>query len=82
MPSLFVQNWISLGDINNFLWLTGLETVKSGKKLLFPKNIPLVSKIINNYLINLWPLNKLALVNYVVARPVAIGDKKTNFLSR
>ena len=76
MPSLFVQNWISLGDINNFLQLTGLEAIKSGKKLLFPKNIPLVSKIINNYLINLWPLNKLALVNYVVARPIAISDKK------
>ena len=77
MPSLFVQNWISLGDINNFLQLTGLEAIKSGKKLLFPKNIPLVSRFINNYLINLWPLNKLALVNYVVARPVAIGDKKS-----
>ena len=76
MPAPFVQNWISLQDINNFLRLTGLETVRSGKKLLFPKNIPLVSKIINNYLINLWPLNKLALVNYTVARPVAIGDKK------
>ena len=76
MPSLFVQNWISLGDINNFLQLTGLEAIKSGKKLLFPKNIPLVSKIINNYLINLWPLNKLALVNYVIARPIAISEKK------
>ena len=77
MPASLIQNWISLGDINNFLQLTGLETVKSGKKLLFPKNIPLVSKIINNYLINLWPINKLALVNYVVARPIAISDKKT-----
>ena len=76
MPSALIQNWISLEDINNFLRLTGLETVKSGKKLLFPKNIPFVSKIINNYLINLWPLNKLALVNYVVARPAVIGDKK------
>lgn len=75
-PAVIVQNWISLEDINNFLRLTGLEVVKSGKKLLFPKNIPLVSKVINNYLINLWPLSKLALVNYVVARPTAIGDKK------
>jgi len=77
MPASLIQNWISLGDINNFLQLTGLETVKSGKKLLFPKNIPIVSKIINNYLVNLWPLNKFSLVNYVVARPIAIGDKKT-----
>ena len=76
MPITMTQNWISLEDINNFLRLTGFEAVKSGKKLLLPKNIPLVSKIINNYLINLWPLNKLALVNYVVARPMAIGDKK------
>lgn len=78
MPSSIVQNWISLEDINNFLRLTGLETVKSGKKLLLPKNIPLISKIINNYLINLWPLKKLALVNYVVAKPVTIGDKKSS----
>ena len=75
-PVQITQNWISLQDINNFLQLTGFESIKSGKKLLFPKNIPLVSKIINNYLINLWPLNKLALVNYVIARPVAVGDKK------
>lgn len=78
MPASLVQNWISLEDINNFLRLTGLETVKSGKKLLLPKNIPLVSKIINNYLINLWPFKKFALVNYVVARPVTIGGKKGN----
>lgn len=72
----FAQNWVSLEDINNFLRLAGFETVKSGKKLLFPKNIPLVSQIINNYLINLWPLSKLALINYAVAMPVARGDKK------
>ena len=77
MPASLIQNWISLEDINNFLRLTGLETVKSGKKLLFPKNIPFVSKMINNCLINLWPINKLALVNYVVARPIAVSDKKT-----
>ncbi len=76
MPVSFTQNWINLEDINNFLRLTGFETVKSGKKILFPKNIPFVSKIINNYLINLWPLNKLALVNYVVARPIVVDDKK------
>jgi len=74
-PAPIVQNWISLQDINNFLQLTGFESIKSGKKLLFPKNIPIVSVFINNYLINLWPLNKLALVNYVVARPVP-QDKK------
>ncbi len=76
MPIPFVQNWISKEDIKNFLHLTGFETIKSGKKILFPKNIPFVSRIINNYLINIWPLNNLALVNYIVAMPVSVSDKK------
>ena len=76
MPIPFVQNWISKEDIKNFLHLTGFETIKSGKKILFPKNIPFVSRVINNYLINIWPLNNLALVNYIVAMPVSVSDKK------
>lgn len=78
MPAPFSQNWVSLEDIDNLLRLTGFEIVKSGKKLLFPKNIPLISAAVNNYAANLWPFNKLALVNFIVAKPVSNVGIKNN----
>lgn len=68
MPSVD-QNWISQTDIKNFLHLSDMETVISSSKLLFPKYIPMVSLVINEFLANMPFFNKLGLVNFVVARP-------------
>ncbi len=43
MPSR-LQNWISRADLENFAHLAGLETVRSGTRMLFPKYIPLLRK--------------------------------------
>ncbi|MDE2218374.1 MAG: glycosyltransferase [Patescibacteria group bacterium] len=68
MPSVN-QNWVSQTDIKNFLHLSDLEAVKSSSKLLFPKYIPIISRILNEFLVNMPFFNKLGLVNFVVARP-------------
>lgn len=65
---LIEQNWLSLQDLKNFVYLSGLEVVKSGTKMLMPVYIPFVSWFMNIILVNIWPFNHLGLLHYVVAR--------------
>jgi len=63
------QNWLSRHDIANFLTLSGYEVIKSGGKMLFPLYIPLLTPLLNRVLANLPLINRLCLINYIVARP-------------
>jgi ubiquinone/menaquinone biosynthesis C-methylase UbiE len=63
------QNWLSMNDAKNLLTLTGYTPVKIGRRFLIPKKIPIISQLINRYLIQLPVINHLGLTNYVVARP-------------
>jgi SAM-dependent methyltransferase len=60
------QNWLTREDINALLTLAGFETIRSAQEILFP--LPL-GGFANRFLVRLWPLNHLALSNFVVARP-------------
>jgi len=62
------QNWLSMLDLKNFVYLAGLETVKSGTKMLVPIYIPFISFFLNHYVANIWPFSHLGLFHYVVAR--------------
>lgn len=63
------QNWLAIGDIENLLYLSGFEVVRSGYRLLLPLRIPGVSWIANRVLAKLPLLRSLCLVQYVIARP-------------
>jgi len=63
------QNWLALGDIENLLYLSGFEVIRSGYRLLLPVWIPGVSWVANRILAKLPGIRKLCLVQYVVARP-------------
>ncbi len=65
------QNWLSLSDIRNFSALAGLETVRSGTKMLFPLNIPLLAGFFNRILANIFPFSRLGLFHYAVLRKPA-----------
>lgn len=65
-----LQNWLSLPDIENLLYLAGFETIKDGRRYLFPLDIPGVSWFFNRIVANLPFINRLCLVHYVVARPM------------
>ncbi len=65
------QSWLSPADIANLLHLADFEVVKTERRLLFPKHIPLLSALFNKFLAYLPLLNKLCLCHYVVARPRA-----------
>jgi SAM-dependent methyltransferase len=61
-------NWLSLEDIENLLNLAGFEVIFKGKRQLFPKRIPLISRFVNQVLAPLPGLNSLCLTEYIIAR--------------
>ncbi|MBX7246879.1 MAG: glycosyltransferase [Candidatus Sumerlaeaceae bacterium] len=74
------QNWLTVGDVRNLLELAGFEVVKSGRRLLFPIEIPLITPLINKIIGNLPLFNNLCLVNYMVAKPLR-RETNANHLS-
>jgi SAM-dependent methyltransferase len=62
------QNWLGLADIENLLFLSNFEVIKSGYRLLLPQWIPGVSWLANRIVAKLPGIRKLCLVQYVVAR--------------
>jgi SAM-dependent methyltransferase len=65
-----IQNWLSLRDIMNILSITGFETIRSEKKILLPKFIPLISWFFNAFIANLPFFRLLTLTNFIIARPL------------
>jgi SAM-dependent methyltransferase len=67
------QNWLALGDLQNLLSLAGFETIVMAYKVLLPIGVPLLSSVCNRVLANLPVVQKLGLVEVVVARPVPVA---------
>jgi SAM-dependent methyltransferase len=74
-PRKPVRNWISPDDIRNLLGLTGFEVISSSSRVLLPKQIPLLSTLINGVLGSIWPLTHLCLTWWIVARPRATARR-------
>jgi len=70
------QNWLSIADLDNLLHLAGFETVKRGMRFLFPFSVPWLTPLFNRILANLPVLNRLCLVQYVVAKPIHRPNEK------
>jgi len=70
------QNWFSISDIDNILQLEGFQLIKIERKLLLPKYVPVLNFIFNKFLANLPLINKLNLVNFMVARPLLADDQQ------
>ena len=67
MPSKRL-NWLNLEDISNLLELSGFDTIKTGRRFLFPKFFPFISWFYNKYLAFLPLFNKLCLTEYIIAK--------------
>lgn len=63
------QNWLTVEDIANLLYLTDFEIIRSWPEVLLPLPIPAISTLCNRILVKLWPFSQLALTNLIVARP-------------
>jgi SAM-dependent methyltransferase len=66
--SVLRQNWLTTNDIENLLRLTGFESLRLSQELLWPVSTPVLSRLLNAFLVRLWPFRHLALANVFVAR--------------
>ena len=62
------QNWLSMDDIQNLLYLAGYEVFRRGTDILMPAQVPGVSLFLNRVAGQLPALRELSLVDYFVAR--------------
>jgi SAM-dependent methyltransferase len=62
------QNWLSMRDIENLLYISGYEVFRRGTDVLVPANVPAVSFVANQLFAKLPAVRELALVDYFVAR--------------
>jgi len=67
-PNL-MQNWLTVDDARNLLNLAGFETIKGWEEVIFPFSIPLITPLINKFLVRFWPFKHLAMTYFLVARP-------------
>ena len=63
-------NWLSYSDVTNILHLCQFEVVCHSKRLLLPKQIPLLSWFCNHVLAPLPFFNQFCLNEYIIARPI------------
>jgi SAM-dependent methyltransferase len=66
-PSLR-QNWLTVADSANLLFLADLEVVRQWEEVIWPVRTPLIAGAVNRYLPKLWPFKRLALANFILAR--------------
>jgi len=71
-----LQNWLSVQDIKNLLYLNDFEIIKTEQKLLFPKYIPIFNAITNKFFANLPGINRLNLIQFITARPIVPTSKE------
>ncbi len=69
-PAKPLRNWVSPQDVRNLLELAGFEQVTLSRRILMPKNVPVLSGALNGGLANIWPFNHLCLTWWIVARPI------------
>lgn len=62
------QNWLTVKDIQNLLFLANFEVVKKGTLLLLPIDIPIISSLVNTYVARLPFIKNLCLTEYFVVR--------------
>ncbi len=65
-----LQNWLSPLDMASLLKLEEFEIVREERKLLLPRNIPVLAFLFNRLIANLPLFNRLCMINLLVARPV------------
>jgi 2-polyprenyl-3-methyl-5-hydroxy-6-metoxy-1,4-benzoquinol methylase len=72
------QNWLTPDDIRNLLHLSGYETLRCWREILFPIYFPILTSVFNKWIARLWPFNNFCLTNFIVARPLLSDSIRKN----
>jgi SAM-dependent methyltransferase len=75
-PTL-TQNWITASDLNNFLQLSGYQSLKNWSDIILPIQIPFLSNFVNRYFSKLWAFKIFNISNFCVARPFKLSKEKS-----
>lgn len=62
------QSWLSMTDVLNLLRITGYLPLRSSRRFLCPKRIPIIAPVLNRFAAHLPIINHLCLTNYIVAK--------------
>ncbi len=66
------QNWLTVPDVNNLLYLAGFETIQTRPEILWPVPTPGLDALANRYLVKMWPWNIFSITHFLVARPAPV----------
>ena len=69
-----IQNWLSVPDINNLLYLSGFDVYRSCQQTLMPVKLPLISSFMNKFMAKLPLFRSLCINNYSFAKPAATKE--------
>jgi SAM-dependent methyltransferase len=77
-----IRNWVSPHDVRNLFELSGFEVLTTSARILLPKQVPLLSQLLNGFVANIWPFNQLCLTYWIVARPYPkpIGERSVSVI--
>ncbi len=64
-----LQNWLTLSDIQNLLYISGFDVYRNNSRMLVPVYVPFVSGFFNRFLSKLPLFEKFALNNFTFAKP-------------
>ena len=62
-------NWLTIEDLENLLYLAGLELIRSWQEILCPVRVPGIDALCNRDLVKISPFRFAALANFMIARP-------------
>lgn len=68
------QNWLTKDDINNILYVSGFDTFRNAKRMIFPIYIPLISLLLNKYIAQLPFFRFFGINNYSFAKILSTCD--------
>ncbi len=73
----FLQNWLSVKDVENLLYLSNWEVIHTETKILCPIKIPIISNFLNRWIAPL--VKNFCLTIFIVARPKPEPKKDDEF---
>ena len=70
------QNWLTPIDVANLFALSGFEIVREWEEILMPLPLLGLERLFDRYLVRLPGLRRLALTNFIVARPAPTNARE------
>jgi len=69
------QNWLSLAEINNMLYLSGFHVYRNSRRMIFPVYIPLISELMNNFLAKFSLFRWMSINNFTFAKNIQVENE-------